>query len=95
VSERTTVRPAFTIVMNLLVAGAAALTVRLIVVFFGQLAAQGWSEAVVALTNPITLPVGLDGIKTPYGGVFDVEAAVTIVVLLAGEWVLSVFRSRV
>jgi len=94
VSERNTARSAFTILMNLLVLGAAAVTVRLIVMFFGQISAREWSEAIVALTNPITLPVGLEGIKTPYGGVFDLEAAVTIIVLLAGEWVLSIFRSR-
>jgi len=84
----------FTIVMNLLVVLAVAMTIRLVVLFFGQLSAQGWSEAIVALTDPITIPAGLEGIKTPYGGVFDIEAAVTVVLLLVGEWVLSVFRSR-
>jgi len=80
--------------MNLLVVLAVAMTIRLVVLFFGQLSAQGWSEAIVALTDPITIPAGLEGIKTPYGGVFDIEAAATVVLLLVGEWVLSVFRSR-
>lgn len=93
-SERNPARMLFTVAMNVLVVLAIALTVRLVVLFFGQLAAQGWAEAVVALTDPITLPLGVDPIKTPYGGVFDVAAAVTIVVLLGAEWLLSILRSR-
>jgi len=87
-------RTVFTIIMDILVVVAIALTVRLVVMFFGQLAAQTWGEAVVALTNPLILPFGVDAIKTPYGGAFDVNAALTIVVLLAAEWLLSVVRSR-
>jgi len=93
-SERNPARAVFTIAMNILVVLAIALTARLVVLFFGQLAAQGWAEAIVALTNPITLPLGIEAIKTPYGGVFDVEAAATIIVLLGAEWLLSVLRSR-
>jgi hypothetical protein len=80
--------------MNILIVVAIALTVRLVVVFFGQLAAQGWGETVVALTNPVVIPFGVDAIKTPYGGVFEVNAALTIVALLAIEWILSGVRSR-
>jgi len=94
VSERNPARMVFTVLMNVLVVLAIALTVRLVVLFFGQLSAQGWGEAVIAITDPIVLPVGLEPIKTPYGGVFDVAAAVTVIVLLAAEWLLSVLRSR-
>lgn len=88
------VRSILTIVMDLLVAVAIALTVRLIVVFFGQLASQAWAEAVVNFTALFVIPFGIDTIKTPYGGYFDVSAALTIVVVLVIEWVLSVIRAR-
>lgn len=80
--------------MDILVVLAIALTVRLVVVFFGQLAAQGWGHAVVAITDRMVIPFGVSAIKTPYGGVFDVQAALTIVVLLGAEWVLSGVRAR-
>ncbi len=87
-------RTLLTIIMDILVVIAVALTIRLVVLFFGQLAAQGWAEAVVALTDPLVIPLGIEPIKTPYGGVFDAEAGITVVVLLVLEWVLSVLRSR-
>lgn len=88
------VRTIITIVMDALVVVAIAETARLVVRFFGQLAAQGWGEALIALTNPVTIPFGIEAIKTPYGGIFDVDAAVTIAVLLVIEWILSIVRSR-
>ena len=87
-------RTLLTIIMDILVVIAVALTIRLVVLFFGQLSAQGWAEAVVALTDPFVIPFGIEPIKTPYGGVFDAEAGITVVVLLVLEWVLSVIRSR-
>ncbi len=62
------VRTLITIIMDLLVVVAIVLTVRLCVVFFGQLAAQGWGQTVIALTNPLIIPFGVAAIKTPYGG---------------------------
>lgn len=93
-SERAPLRTALTIVMDILVVLSVALLVRLVVLFFGQLAAQGWAEAIVALTDPLTIPFGVDAIKTPYGGVFDVDTALTICTLLLVEWLLSLGRSR-
>lgn len=87
-------RTVFTIIMDVLVIVAIAETVRIVVSFFGQLASQGWGQAVIALTNPLTIPFGVEAIKTPYGGVFDVNAALTVAVLLLAEWLLSVVRSR-
>lgn len=87
-------RTVFTIIMDVLVVVAIAETVRIVVSFFGQLAAQAWGQAVIALTNPLTIPFGVEAIKTPYGGVFDVNAALTVAVLLLAEWLLSVVRSR-
>lgn len=88
------VRSILTVVMDILVAVAIALTVRLIVVFFGQLSSQPWAEAVINFTSLLVIPFGVDAIKTPYGGYFDVNAALTIVVVLIIEWVLSVIRAR-
>jgi uncharacterized protein YggT (Ycf19 family) len=87
-------RTLITIVMDILVVIAIALTVRLVVLFFGQLAAQGWAQTVIALTKPLVIPFGVSAIKTPYGGVFDVNAALTVVVVLGIEWLLSGVRAR-
>lgn len=88
------VRTFIAIVMNVLVIVAIALTVRMVVVFFGQLSALGWGATVKALTAPLIVPFGVAAIKTPYGGSFDVNAALTVVVVLGIEWVLSGIRSR-
>jgi len=79
--------------MNILIAVAIVLTARLVVEFFGQLAAQEWGKALVALSNPFIIPFGIEGIKTPYGGVFDVNAGLLILLVLAAEWLLSGIRS--
>jgi len=81
--------------MNLLIACAIAVTARLCVGFFGQLSAQSWGKAVLAFTHPLVIPFRLHAIKTPYGGVFDVNAAATIAVFMVAEWVLSGIRNRV
>jgi len=91
-------RPArtfITVVMDILVVLAIVLTATLVVVFFGQLAVQPWARSLVALTRPLIIPFGIAPIKTPYGGIFSVNIALTIVVLLVVEWVLSAVRSRV
>jgi hypothetical protein len=88
------VRTLITIVMDLFVVVAIALTARLCIVFFGQLAAQGWGKTVVALTSPLVVPFGVAAVKTPYGGRFEVNVALTIVVVLVVEWVLSGIRAR-
>jgi hypothetical protein len=80
--------------MDLFVVVAIALTARLCIVFFGQLAAQGWGKTVIALTGPLVIPFGVSGIKTPYGGTFEVVTAFTILVVLLVEWVLSGIRAR-
>ena len=82
------------ILVNLLIAVAVLLTLRLAVEFFGQLAAHEWGKAIVAFTRPLVIPLGFDSIKTPYGGVFDVTAALTILVVLVVEWILEGVRTR-
>lgn len=83
-----------TFIMNILIAIAIVLTARLVVEFFGQLAAQQWGKTLVALSSALVIPFGIEGIKTPYGGVFDVNAALTVLVVLGAEWLLSGVRSR-
>lgn len=87
-------RTLLTVLMDLLVVLAVAVVIRLVVAFFGVLASQGWGEVVLAITAPVTIPFGIAGIKTPYGGVFDVNAALTVVAYLLVEWILSIVRSR-
>lgn len=80
--------------MNVLVVLAIVVTARVVVEFFGQLAAQQWGKAIIAITNPLVIPFGVDPIKTPYGGVLDIDASITIGVLLVIEWFLSTIRTH-
>lgn len=91
----TPLRTLITIVMNILVVIAVALTIGLIIRFFGSLAATTWGETIVRLTDLVTLPAGVADIKTPYGGAFDVNGAITVGVTLLAEWLLSLVRSHV
>lgn len=88
-------RRLLTVVANILVVLAIAEAVRLVVLFFGVLADSGLGEIVVRVTDPITIPFALDPITTPYGGVFDVDTALTAIVMLLLEWVASAVRPRV
>lgn len=81
-----------TLIGNVLIVLAIAATARLVVQFFGQIAAQGWGDAVIALTTGVIIPFGVDAIKTPYGGVFDVNAAIMVVLFLLSEGLLSRIR---
>ncbi len=87
-------RTVLTVLMDILIVLAIGLTASLVVQFFGTLAAQGWGEAVIALTAWLKVPFGVEPIKTPYGGVFNVDIALTIGVLVLAEWMLSMVRSR-
>ena len=90
-------RPArviMSIAMDVLIVCAVAVTLRIGVRFFGQCANQGWGRAVVGVTTLVVLPIGLRAVRSPYGGVFDVSAALTAAVYLVVEWVLARTRSR-
>ncbi|MDP2183198.1 MAG: hypothetical protein Q8K99_11605 [Actinomycetota bacterium] len=87
-------RPVITVLMNLLVIVAVIDTARIVVSFFGALAATAWGAALIKVTAYTVFPLGAAAIKTPYGGGFDVDAAVTVVALLMAEWLLSVARNR-
>lgn len=88
------VRTLVSLLMNALVVVAVLVTSRMVVQFFGSLSAQPWGSALISVTNVLVLPVDLALIKTPYGGGFDLAAALSVIVFLGVEWVLSVVRWR-
>jgi hypothetical protein len=88
------IRTVITVVANVLVVVALLLAVRLIALFTAQFTASGWGSVVITATNFLVIPFGFAGIKTPYGGYFSVNTAVTIVVVLIVEWVLTRVRDR-
>ncbi|MDO8963705.1 MAG: hypothetical protein Q7W30_04345 [Coriobacteriia bacterium] len=94
-SKANPARTLVTIIMDLLVVVAVVLLAHLVIVFFGQLASQPWAEGVVRLTSRLIAPLGVAAIKTPYGGIFDVNAALTILIVLGGEWILGTVRRTV
>lgn len=67
---------------------------RLIAMYFGSLSSREFVGAFIDLTSRITIPVGANAIKTPNGGVFDIDTVVTIVVLLGVEWLLGRLGGR-
>lgn len=81
--------------MDVLVAVVAVLVVHLVVGFFGTFAGAEWGAGVLALTRVIVVPLGFERMPTPYGGVFDVNAAVMGLALIVGEWVLGLVRRTV
>lgn len=87
-------RTLITILMDLLIVLAVLLVASLVVQFFGALAGTTWGEAIVKIADLVTLPLGIDPVKTPYGGVFDLDTGVTIGILLMAEWILGGVRSR-
>jgi hypothetical protein len=93
-SRSSAVRSVLTIVQDVLIACAIALTVRLLVEFFGQLSATSWGKAIVAFTTPLVIPFGVHSVKTPYGGIFELNAALMIGVFLIAEWVVGTIRDR-
>lgn len=88
------VRTVITVVMDLLIVLAVVVTIGLVVRFFGALSSTEWGAVVIRVTDPLSIPIGVDGFTTPYGGTFDVGATATIVALLAAEWLLSVARRQ-
>lgn len=92
VSGGRTLRTLVSVIMNILVVIAVLVTIRMVVQFFGSLSGQPWGGAIVSISDIFVFPLGLSEIKTPYGGVFEIAAALSIVILLGVEWVLSVVR---
>lgn len=87
-------RTILSIITDVLMVVAVIETVRLVVMFFGGLSATDLGTTFIALTDRITLPLGLSPIKTPNGGVFDLDTVATIGAIVAVEWLLTLGRSR-
>lgn len=80
--------------MNTLVVVAFTLTARLVVAFFGGLSASAPGTFVLRATDFITIPFGILPINTPYGGVLDGDGALSILVVMGVEWLLTRVRAR-
>ena len=91
-SAASPARRFITVVMDVLFAVAVVLVVHLVVTFFGALSSQEWGKGVLGLTRLAVIPFGIEAVKTPYGGAFDINAAATVLALLAAEWVLGLVR---
>jgi hypothetical protein len=85
-------RTLVTLVMDVLVAVAVMVLTHLVFAFFGTVAASSWGKGILGITGMFVLPLGIDGVRTPYAGVFKVDAAATIMVLLVAEWLLGLVR---
>ncbi len=83
-----------TAVMNVVFFVAVIVALRVIVDFFGVLASSSAGRTLLDLTAVLVPDLGIDPVRTPYGGVFDIEAALVVVGLLVLEWVLAQVRSR-
>lgn len=88
------VRTLITILMDLLIVIAVLITIAVVIAFFGALSSQTWGEAVIKIADLVTLPLGVAAYKTPYGGVLNIDGALTVGVLLLVEWGLSVMRTH-
>jgi len=93
--KQSAARVAVTVLMDLLVAVAVVALAHLVIAFFGALSSAQWGASLMRLTRYAVLPLGLSGISTPYSGVFDPNAAITVLVLLGVEWALGALRRNV
>jgi hypothetical protein len=82
------------IVMDLLWVVAVLDVIRLVVAFFGRLASSGIGAGFLDLSVYLVVPFGLSDPATPYGGVFELDTAATVVLLLLVEWIVSIVRRR-
>lgn len=89
---RSLVRMALLVIMNVLLAVGLILVARLAMAFFRPLRAAPIFPPLAALSDPLVLPVKIAAIKTPFGGLFEVTAAATILIILVLEYVLGVVR---
>jgi len=85
---------ALTVIINLLIILAGVMVIVTTVRFFGALSAHPAGQIIVELGSIITIPFGINLIKTPFGGVFDANTALTAGSLLLAEWVVSGLRNR-
>ena len=74
---------------------AALLLIRLAVAFFGVTTVHPIGRWYLEVTRRLVVPVVGDwAVRTPYGGVFGVDAGIVILGLLVVEWALGLTRKR-
>lgn len=83
-----------TVIINLLIILAGMMVIVTTVRFFGALSAHPAGQIIVELGSMITIPFGINLTKTPFGGVFDANTALTAGSFLLAEWVINGLRSR-
>jgi len=84
-----------TLLMDALVLAAVVVLARIVLLFFGHVAAMPLSRTVAGLASRAVIPFGLAPMPTPYAGVFDLNAAATVVAVLAVEWLVGMLRRAV
>lgn len=94
VTSSTPARVALTAIMDALILVAVFLVVAIVVSFFGALAGSGVGQGLLRIASYLTLPLGLEAVDTPYGGVFLTDAVVTVLLALVAEWLLTGARRR-
>jgi hypothetical protein len=88
------VRKGLTIVMDVLIVFAVALAVHVVVRYFGVLSSSHIGARFVGVSRHLVPTLGLGAPHSLYGGVLDENASLTVIILLAAEWVVSMLRSR-
>lgn len=94
-SKSSFARTAVTLLMDVLVVVAVAALAHVVISFFGVMSSASWGNSLLRLTRYVVLPLGIKAIATPYAGLFDGNAAVTVLVLLGAEWALGLVRRNV
>jgi hypothetical protein len=62
--------------------------------FFGELGGSAVGEQLVRFTEYLVIPFGMDVVRSPYGGVFDWNTAITVGILIIVEIALGLVRRR-
>lgn len=81
-----------TIVIDVIFLIGVALLVRIVMSFFAPLTALPFYQPLAELTRPLVLPLGIESIRTPFRGFFDVNGAATILAILVVEYLLGTVR---
>jgi hypothetical protein len=88
-------RTTIAVLTDVLFIWAAAVALLMVIRFFGALAANPAASSFARVADRLVFPLDARVVTTPYGGVFEVAAAYTVVILLLVEWLLSGARRRV
>ncbi len=81
--------------MDALVVIAAGLAFRVVVQYFGVLAGTTLGSAYLRVSAIFVLPLGLSDVRSLYGGSFDANAALTVIICLIAEFGLARWRDRI